>query len=215
MSPESDAEFETLDAILLGEQIYPRFQPIVHLHRRAIHGYEGLIRGPSDCPLHSPARLFGAAVRHGRLQELDYLARRLVIRHYARLRLPGRLFINISPEVLMSPGYTSGLTQGYLQDHGLAPDRVVLEITETQPETDYELIRIGPGPPPRPTAGGGCPGNTGATGRHRSTGDRCVAATRLRPGIRSQSSMQAGGVSRARRRIQPRSAAAGRSDRKS
>ncbi len=141
MPPEYDTEFEALDAILLGEQIYPRFQPIVHLHRRAIHGYEGLIRGPSDCALHSPARLFGAAVRHGRLQELDYLARRLVIRHYARLRLPGRLFINISPEVLMSPGYTSGLTQSYLQDHGLAPDRVVLEITETQPVTDYELIR--------------------------------------------------------------------------
>jgi EAL domain-containing protein (putative c-di-GMP-specific phosphodiesterase class I) len=141
MSPDSEAEFETLDAILVGEQLYPRFQPIVHLHRRAIHGYEGLIRGPSDSPLHSPARLFGAAVRHGRLLELDYLARRLVIRQYARLRLPGRLFINISPEVLMSPGYTSGLTQSYLEDCGLAPDRVVLEITETQPVADYELIR--------------------------------------------------------------------------
>ncbi len=46
---------------------------------------------------------------HGRLLELDYLARRLVIEHFARLRLPGRLFININPEVLMSPDYAAGL----------------------------------------------------------------------------------------------------------
>lgn len=141
MPHPADTEFELLDAILLGERLYPQFQPIVQLHRRALYGYEGLIRGPSDSPLHSPARLFAAAVRHGRLLELDYLARRLVIEHFARLRLPGRLFININPEVLMSPDYASGLTQRYLKNCGLTPDRVVLELTETQPVADYELIR--------------------------------------------------------------------------
>ena len=140
MLPPADTEFELLDAILLGERLHPQFQPIVQLHRRALYGYEGLIRGPSDSPLHSPARLFAAAARHGRLLELDYLARRLVIEHFARLRLPGRLFININPEVLMSPDYASGLTQSYLKNCGLAPGRVVLEVTETQPIADYELI---------------------------------------------------------------------------
>lgn len=141
MSQEIDSEFDALDEILLGERLHAHFQPIVNLRRRALYGYEGLIRGPSDSPLHSPERLFGAAVRHGRLLELDYLARRVVIERYARLRLPGRLFINISPEVLMSPNYTSGFTQGYLKNCGLTPDRVVLEITETQPVAHYELIR--------------------------------------------------------------------------
>ena len=136
-----DTEFELLDTILCGEQLLPVFQPIVQLHRRALYGYEGLIRGPSGSPLHSPARLFAAASRHGRLLELDYLARRIVIEGFAHRRLPGRLFVNISPEVLMSPDYASGLTQRYLQNCGLAPDRVVLEITETQPVADYQLIR--------------------------------------------------------------------------
>src|SRR5437867_3953598 len=33
-------------------------QPIIHLQSGEIIGYEGLIRGPSDSPLHSPLNLF-------------------------------------------------------------------------------------------------------------------------------------------------------------
>jgi diguanylate cyclase (GGDEF)-like protein len=138
MPPE---DFDALEAILTGEHLHPVFQPVINLRRRTLYGYEGLIRGPSDSPLHSPARLFETATRHGRLLELDYLARRILIEQFARLRLPGRLFININPEVLMSPHYAAGLTRKYLRDCGMSPDRVVIEITETQPVENYALIQ--------------------------------------------------------------------------
>lgn len=138
MPPE---DFDALETILIGEHLHPVFQPVINLRRRALYGYEGLIRGPSDSPLHSPARLFEAATRYGRLLELDYLARRVLIAQFARLRLPGRLFLNINPDVLMSPHYAAGLTQNYLHDCDMRPDQVVIEITETQPVENYGLIQ--------------------------------------------------------------------------
>lgn len=134
-------DLDALEDIVLGERVYPFFQPIINLRRRVLYGYEGLIRGPSDSPLHSPVRLFAAAALHGRLLELDYLARRVLIEQFARLQLRTRLFININPEVLMSPRYAAGLTRGYLRRCGMVPEQVVIEITETQPVENYSLIQ--------------------------------------------------------------------------
>jgi sensor c-di-GMP phosphodiesterase-like protein len=42
-------------------QLSALFQPIVNMTTGEIIGYEGLIRGPSDSPLHSPMNLFRVA----------------------------------------------------------------------------------------------------------------------------------------------------------
>ena len=62
---------ETLDDILAKRRLTSFFQPIVNLSEGAIHGFEALIRGPSDSPLHSPVALFEVAERRGRLVDLD------------------------------------------------------------------------------------------------------------------------------------------------
>ncbi|MEZ4483809.1 MAG: hypothetical protein R2864_04180 [Syntrophotaleaceae bacterium] len=51
--------------------------------RGGIVGYESLIRGPSNSPLHSPVNLFSVASRCGRLFELDLLCREVNIRSFA------------------------------------------------------------------------------------------------------------------------------------
>lgn len=130
-----------LDRILALEQLTVLFQPIVVLDKQAIFGYEGLIRGPSESLLHRPNVLFAAAAKYGRLVELDFLCRKLIIRQFAKLALSGHLFVNINPITLTDDEFIHGRTLMYLQNHKLDPDRVVVEITETQPIQDWTVFQ--------------------------------------------------------------------------
>lgn len=67
-----------LTSILRNKVLTPLFQPIVDLNGGDIIGHEGLIRGPQDCPLHSPIALFETARREGRVLELNHSAIRLI-----------------------------------------------------------------------------------------------------------------------------------------
>lgn len=122
-----------LDRILALEQLSAVFQPIVSLNKQSIFGYEGLIRGPTDSLLYRPHVLFAVAARCRRLCEMDLLSRKIVIHQFCKLKLPGRLFINISPAILAEDDCVDGQTLAYLQDHDLNPSRVVFEITEAHP----------------------------------------------------------------------------------
>jgi EAL domain-containing protein (putative c-di-GMP-specific phosphodiesterase class I)/GGDEF domain-containing protein len=131
----------SLDRILSLEQLTAVFQPIVSLNKNAIFGYEGLIRGPNDSPLHVPKDLFAAARSHGRHAELDFLCRKIVIRQFAQMGLPGRLFINIDPASLGEDDILHGQTLLYLRNQRFDPSRVVIEITETHPVEDPMLLQ--------------------------------------------------------------------------
>lgn len=130
-----------LDKIIHERRLIVLFQPLVQNARRTIYGYEALIRGPSDSPLHSPLTLFETAARHGRLVDLERLCREASIEQFRRLNLAGKLFLNASPESLFQPGYRSGRTLDKLKRVGLAPERVVIELTEQYPMENYEAVR--------------------------------------------------------------------------
>lgn len=117
------------------------FQPIVLMGNGEIAGYEGLIRGPSDSPLHSPLNLFRAANENGLAVEVEHLSRQVVLETFARLNLPGKLFLNVSPECLLQRNAKHGETLGYMRKLGLRPDRVIIELTENQRTYDYNLLR--------------------------------------------------------------------------
>lgn len=131
---------EELQRIIDGRLLEAVFQPIVDASKGKICAYEGLIRGPWNSPLHSPLALFGIAGAHGLLLSLDQLARETVIRRFAELQLPGRLFINVTPSTLMDPAFRSGRTLHYLQEYGLQPQDVVIEITEHEPLDDITVL---------------------------------------------------------------------------
>ena len=146
---EQDKQPESRDAMLLSRlkeileqrQLNALFQPIINMQRGEIVGYEGLIRGPSDSPLHSPMNLFKVARMHGLSVEVEHLCRRIVIERFAELDLPGKLFLNVSPEMLLEQHAKRGETLAYIEDVGLNPDRVIIELTENQPTYDYDLLR--------------------------------------------------------------------------
>lgn len=127
--------------ILDGKLLTPYFQPIVSLAQKKIMGYEALIRGPSDSSLHSPFNLFTTAERFNLSTRLEFLCREITIEHYADLKIKEKLFINASPLVLLQPEFKKGETLRLLDQYGVNPRSVVIELTEHKPADNYEIMR--------------------------------------------------------------------------
>lgn len=133
---ELDNELAELNRIIAGGQLCPVFQPIIDFRARAPLGYEALIRGPQDGALHRPTQLFAVARRNGLGLELEHACREASLRAFARLGLPGRLFLNATPGCLLDLRMMDGDTRELLAELGLAPNRIVIELTENQSITD-------------------------------------------------------------------------------
>ena len=131
----------TLQEIIRQRKLTALFQPILDLNTGEFHGYEGLIRGPSDSTLHSPGNLFGAAAQQNLTLEIEMLSRQIVLESFVQLNLPGKLFLNVSPETLLHPSFKNGCTLNFIRKLGLSPERVVIEITENQPTYDFAGMR--------------------------------------------------------------------------
>ncbi|WP_226460575.1 GGDEF domain-containing protein [Quatrionicoccus australiensis] len=136
-----DDEATELRRILAEELLYPVFQPIIDFRVRAILGYEALIRGPEGSALHRPDQLFAAAHRAGFALELEHACREASLRAFAGQRLPGRLFLNATPGCLLDPQMMNGHTRELLNELGIAPNRIVIELTENQQITDMPGIQ--------------------------------------------------------------------------
>jgi diguanylate cyclase (GGDEF)-like protein len=130
-----------LEEILARRSLSALFQPIIDLKRGEFLGYEGLIRGPANSPLHSPVNLFATAEREGLALEVEMLARHTVLESFSRQDLPGLLFLNVSPQTLTQPSFRNGQTLAFLEQLEIDPSRVVIEITENQPTFDFEAMR--------------------------------------------------------------------------
>ncbi|MTD33788.1 EAL domain-containing protein [Paludibacterium sp. dN 18-1] len=130
-----------LESIIQQRQLQPVFQPIVDLDSGVILGYEGLIRGPSNSPLHSPVNLFEQAQRCHMTVLLDQTCRRITMESFVGHQLSGLLFLNVSPESLLAPDHKPGETLAFLKCIGLDSKRIIIELTETQPNGDYDALR--------------------------------------------------------------------------
>ena len=130
-----------LDAIISEQRLSSVFQPIVDLQTGCVLGYEGLIRGPEGCALHSPVSLFEQAARCGRSVLLDHTCRCVTTERFVACRVPERLFLNLNPESLLAPEHRPGEMLNYLQQIGLDPSRIVIELTETLPYSSYAALR--------------------------------------------------------------------------
>jgi len=132
---------EHLNDIIQNQKLTSLFQPIVSLAKREIFAYEALIRGPSDSPLHNPLNLFSAAERFKQSLPLERMCRKTSIEQYSALKIPQKLFLNVSPEVLLDTAFKKGETLEILKKMGISASRVVIEITEHQPTDSYDVMR--------------------------------------------------------------------------
>ncbi|MGF6207321.1 bifunctional diguanylate cyclase/phosphodiesterase [Pseudomonas frederiksbergensis] len=134
-------QLSALSSILAQSGLHSLFQPIISLSERRIVGYEALSRGPSNSPLHSPIALFAVARQAGRLSELEIACRQSACRRFNDQQLPGKLFLNVSPESLLEAAHQPGRTLQLLQDFGIPPSQVVIELTEQTPTDDFQLLQ--------------------------------------------------------------------------
>ncbi|MBB5392802.1 MULTISPECIES: GGDEF domain-containing protein [unclassified Herbaspirillum] len=142
LPPNADDQMlSLLHEIIAQRKLTALFQPIVRMRNGEILGYEGLIRGPSNTPLHSPLALFKVARTHNLSVQMEYLCRHIVLTRFAQSGLPGNLFLNVTPGALMQPEAIQGETLRYLENLGVNPQRIIIELTENEPTYDYALLR--------------------------------------------------------------------------
>lgn len=106
------------------------FQPIVAFDDASFFGYEALIRGPVDTPLHHPLELLRAARESGITAEFEIACCGIHIREFVRLGLHGKLFLNLSGDALLYAPSMKGGALHFILDGGLSPNRIIVELTE-------------------------------------------------------------------------------------
>lgn len=136
----SDYHRDELRHILANKRLTPLFQPIVRLADGKNLGFEALIRGPSNSALHSPGNLFKTAISYNLLEPLELLCRELSINAFAKAGAEGLLFLNVNPLLLLTSDHPSGLTKKMIEAAGLAPERIVIELSEQFQVEDTELF---------------------------------------------------------------------------
>jgi diguanylate cyclase (GGDEF)-like protein len=130
---------EELEQALSQGRIRTLFQPIVSLADGSVFGYEALSRGPIGTRLENADALFSAAQAVGANRRLERLCRHNAIAASVSLPAGCYLFLNVSPRVLDEND--PGLVREVAEQSRLAPERVVLEITEKQAIADFDVLK--------------------------------------------------------------------------
>jgi PAS domain S-box-containing protein len=122
---------ERIDSTVHGGTILTAFQPIHELTTGKITGVEALARFPSDDG-RSPDHWFSEAFSVGLGGELEFAALEAAL--LKSVKLPPHLYValNLSPETCIDP-----LLPEFLEQSGLAIDRMVLELTERLAVDEY------------------------------------------------------------------------------
>jgi diguanylate cyclase (GGDEF)-like protein len=133
-----------LDRLILGHELSPVFQPIASLLDGEVLGYEALIRGPVDSPLRYPDALFAAARREGQLFQLEIEAADSILSTAGPLCHDRKVFLNISADALVRLTKEQGVEAivERLKRGRIAPQKIVLEITENDRVTDMGQLVV-------------------------------------------------------------------------
>ena len=131
-----------LAGLIRNNRLYPVFQPIVSLRDGAIYSHEALIRGPLDTLFHTPDALLTAAADESLNFEFENCCVTAALERWGELRESGRLFVNISAEVLVQVLKHCGRDAliDLISGFGVLPRMLVLEITEYERVTDMDYL---------------------------------------------------------------------------
>ena len=131
-----------LAGLLRRKQLYPVFQPIGLLGDGSIYSHEALIRGPEKTSFHAPDALLRAAGHENLNYEFESHCVSVALGRWGALGEPGRLFVNISADVLLQVLKQCGgdSLRTLLGAFGVSPRMLVLEITEYERVVDMDYL---------------------------------------------------------------------------
>jgi EAL domain-containing protein (putative c-di-GMP-specific phosphodiesterase class I)/GGDEF domain-containing protein len=130
-----------LEDILDNMRLLTLLQPILDLTEGRVMGFEALSRGPSNSPLHAPQSLFKVAEIHGLQTRLDWACVHSALKTFALLKLPGQLFVNLSPCSMLDAAFSPELVLVALAEVGMTSSQLIIEITENACHLDYAILR--------------------------------------------------------------------------
>jgi EAL domain-containing protein (putative c-di-GMP-specific phosphodiesterase class I)/ActR/RegA family two-component response regulator len=130
-APPSLVIVPTMDEIIASSDLRPRFQPIVSLADRSIHGVESLARFRAGAPFERPDLLFAYAARRNDVARLEAACIETTMREAVTFPESLRLFLNVHPAALDGISIAATLAAS-ARKSGIDLSRVILEITEQQ-----------------------------------------------------------------------------------
>jgi diguanylate cyclase (GGDEF)-like protein len=139
---EATTELSAQIARVVNERlIRPVYQPIVDLNTGRVLGFEGLSRPTPETGFADPGTMFAAAETVGRTVELDLACLHVVIAGAREMPADQLLTINVSPRTIEAPHFSTDAMLATLQRHGIAPGRVVMELTERERTEDMSRLQ--------------------------------------------------------------------------
>ena len=121
---------ELLQDAIQRREIHPVFQPVFDLATGEMIGMEALSRGPRGSEFESGETLFSLAERTELLVPLERVCRQRSLEAVAGTNGERQIFMNLSPAAASDPEFLGPLFLEQVGSFGLAPERIVLEITE-------------------------------------------------------------------------------------
>ncbi|MFN8159158.1 MAG: EAL domain-containing protein [Candidatus Nanopelagicales bacterium] len=126
---------------LASGQFHAWLQPIVSLTSSEVHGYEALVRWiRDDGTIVAPFDFLPLAERTGLIVELDEAVLHRTLSVVDRLPAGTTVAVNLAATSLRRPGLPE-LVLGALDQHGVDPRRLHLEVTETALLEDVSTVR--------------------------------------------------------------------------
>lgn len=123
-------QIEEFFAILEGGSITTAYQPIVCLRTGHVFAYEALSRITLPSCSFNVEELFTIASQQKKLWELEKLCRSSALKHAFQKPSYSKLFINVDANVMHDPELISGFTSQKLDEYGIDPQDIVIEVTE-------------------------------------------------------------------------------------
>jgi EAL domain-containing protein (putative c-di-GMP-specific phosphodiesterase class I) len=117
------------------------FQPIFDARTGAIFAHEALLRVPKDGAYVGPGEAFSSSMDQDLSQYLDRVARETAIECAARAGIASKIFINFLPSAIYDPRTCLRTTVDALDKHGIAHDRIVFEVVESDRVHNPEHLR--------------------------------------------------------------------------
>jgi diguanylate cyclase (GGDEF)-like protein len=119
-----------LETAVRNEGLTVYLQPVVDLHTRRWEGFEALVRWPVGAETWSPAQFLPVAEESGLIVPMGAWVLREALRELAGWRDEKMgMAVNVAAQQLVGTDFFD-ITMAALEESGIAPDRLTLEITE-------------------------------------------------------------------------------------
>ncbi len=132
---------ETLQKIILEENITTVYQPILNLHNQKFMGFEALTRGPRGTAFEHPITLFSVAKDVGLFFELDRLCRKKALYFAKDLPSNCKIFVNSLPTTINDPQFRGSYLKNFLKEVNRKSDNIVFEINERFAIDNYSSFK--------------------------------------------------------------------------